>query len=94
MGEIRPIEPLPDAVETRRTSAREQERTERAEERDEVRISAEARRAAEIARLVELTRELPDVREERVEESRAAIDEGRYRNEEVIQDTARRLLGG
>jgi anti-sigma28 factor (negative regulator of flagellin synthesis) len=41
-----------------------------------------------------MTRELPDVREERVEEARAAIDEGRYRNEEVIQDTARRLLGG
>ena len=94
MGEIRPVEPLPDAVESRRTSAREQERTERAEGRDEVEISAEARRAAEVARLVEMTRELSDVREDRVEDARAAINQGRYRYEEVIQDTARRLLGG
>jgi anti-sigma28 factor (negative regulator of flagellin synthesis) len=94
MGEIRPIERLPDVVETQRTSPRERERTERASERDEVEISPQARQAAEIARLVEMTRSLPDVREEEVERARADVEAGRYRDLGVIRDTARRLLGG
>jgi len=94
MGEIRPIEHLPDAVESRRTPPRERERTERAGGRDEVEISPQARRASEVARLVEITRSLPDVRDEEVDQARANIESGRHRDEEVIRDTARRLLGG
>jgi len=94
MGEIRPVEHLPDTVESRKTPPRERERAERAEGRDELEISQEARRAAEIAKLVEITRDLPDVREDEVDEARANIAEGRYRYDEVIRETARRLLGG
>lgn len=94
MGEIRPIEHLPDVAGSRRTPSREREETQRTESRDEVEISAEGRRAAEIAKLVEITRSLPDVREDRVDEAQANVDEGRHRDEEVIKETARRLLGG
>ena len=94
MGEIRPIEHLPDAVESRKTPARETERTESTGGRDEVEISAEARRAAEVARLVEITRNLPDEREEEVSEAESNIESGQHRDEDAIKDTARRLLGG
>ena len=94
MGEIRPVEHLPDTVESRKTPSRERERTERAEGRDELEISPEARRAAEIAKLVEITRDLPEIREDEVDEARTHIAERRYRDDEVIRDTARRLLGG
>lgn len=93
MGEIRPIEHLPDTVERRRTPPHERERTERLGGRDEVEISPQARRAAEIARLVEITRSLPDVRDDRVDEARANVEDGRHRDEDVIKETARRLLG-
>jgi len=94
MGEIRPIEHLPDAVESRKTPARERERTESSGVRDEVEISAEARQAAELARLVEMTRNLPDEREDEVSAAQANIESGRHHDEEVIKDTARHLLGG
>jgi hypothetical protein len=94
MGEIRPVEHLPDAVESRKTPAREQEKTERTGGRDEVEISAEARRAAEVARLVEMTRDLPDETEDQVSAAKDNVESGHHKNEEVIKDTARRLLGG
>ena len=64
------------------------------EGRDEVEISREARRAAEVDRLVAITRDLADVREDRVNEARARVEQRRYRDDEVILETARRLLGG
>lgn len=94
MGEIRPVEHLPDAVESRKTPARERERTERTGDRDEVEISTEARQAAEVSRLVEITRSLPDEREDEVNQAQANIEDGRHRDEDAIKDTARRLLGG
>ncbi len=94
MGEIRPIEHLPDAVESRKTPAREKERTERTGGRDEVEISAEARRAAEIARLVEITRNLPDERDDEVSAAKDNVESDQHKDEEVIKDTARHLLGG
>lgn len=94
MGGIRPIGNVPEPTEPRKPPPRERDRTEEVTGQDELEISPEARRAVEVARLVEVARDLPDVREDRVDEARDEIEAGRYRDYDATRETARRLLGG
>jgi len=81
----------PTAAPTSGTSAR---RTPPAAEtpQDEVSFSAESRAAAEIAKLLEATRE-SEVRRERVEEAKQNIREGAYRLQSVVTSVAARVAG-
>ena|SRR5690606_38930844 len=60
-------------------------------EHDGVRISDNALRAVEVHRLVEKTKEQPEVRAERVQEARARLENGVNSVNEVLQAVAGRL---
>lgn len=59
---------------------------------DNVSISSEAQVAAEVARLVNASRADTDVRSDRVEAARARIEQGSYKDPEVVSQLADRLL--
>ncbi len=93
VDEVSGVGGVPRPIENRTTTSRRQkEEAETVRRTDGVDISPEARRAAEVSRFVEIARSLPDVREERVEAARGNIESGRYRDEEVVRQTAERLL--
>ena len=79
-------------IDNRSTTSRRKEETESVRREDGVEISPEARRAAEVSRLVETAKSLPDVREDRVEQARDSIESGRHHDEEVVRQTAERLI--
>ncbi|MBL7648556.1 MAG: flagellar biosynthesis anti-sigma factor FlgM [Candidatus Hydrogenedentes bacterium] len=59
---------------------------------DNVSISSEAQVAAEVARLVQATRTEADVRADRVEAARARIEQGSYKDPEVVGQMADKIL--
>jgi flagellar biosynthesis anti-sigma factor FlgM len=59
---------------------------------DHVTFSSEAQVAAEVARLVQATRSEADVRADRVEAARARIEQGSYKDPEVVNEMADRIL--
>ena len=59
---------------------------------DNVSISSEAQVAAEVARLVNASRTETDVRSDRVEAARARIEQGSYKDPEVVSQLADRLF--
>lgn len=79
-------------IDNRPTTSRRKEEAESVRREDGVQISPEARRAAEVSRLVETARSLPDVREDRVEQARDNIESDRHHDEEVVRQTAERLI--
>ncbi|UCD55965.1 MAG: flagellar biosynthesis anti-sigma factor FlgM [Candidatus Hydrogenedentota bacterium] len=73
----------------------EEQRRRRAEEvqpNDRVNISPEAKKAAEVARLVSLVKQIPDTRQDKVAEARARIQSQAPEDERVNRTVARRLL--
>lgn len=74
---------------------RQEDRRRRAEEvqkTDKVNISPEARKAAEVARLVALAKEIPEVRDDKVAEAKARLESEKPDDEEVNRTIAQRLL--
>lgn len=74
---------------------RQEEQRRRAEEvrrSDNVDISAEAQKAAEVARLVSLVKQIPDIRQNKVAEARARIESQTSQDESVNRTVAQRLL--
>jgi hypothetical protein len=67
-------------------------RTEEAREADKVNISPEARKAAEIARLVAKVKELPEIRPDKVAEAVKRLESQKSDDEEVNRTIAQRLL--
>ena len=59
---------------------------------DGVKISSAAQAAAQLSRVVELTRTESEIRAERVEEARQRIESGEYKNPEVVAQVAERIL--
>lgn len=59
---------------------------------DDVSISLEARAAAEVGRIVALTRSQDDIRAEKVEAARERLLAGSYRDPEVVAKVAEKLL--
>ncbi len=93
MNEIQGVGGVPRPVEKRPTTARREERAEEAAPRqDDVTISPEARRAAEVARFVELAKSQDNVREDRIEDARRSIENGEHRDEQAIRETAERVV--
>ena len=59
---------------------------------DQLEISQEAEMASQAAELVEHVQQLPDIRADRVDEIRAAIEAGTYETEERLDIAVDRLL--
>lgn len=59
---------------------------------DNVSISSEAQVAAEVARMVQATRADTDLRADRVEAARARLEQGSYKDPEVVSQVADRIL--
>lgn len=59
---------------------------------DNVTISSEAQVAAEIARMVQASRSESDIRAERVEAARARLEQGSYKDPEVVSQMADKIL--
>ncbi|HNR32336.1 MAG TPA: flagellar biosynthesis anti-sigma factor FlgM [Candidatus Hydrogenedentes bacterium] len=55
-------------------------------------ISSEARAAAEIAKLIRLSKTQEDVRADRVAEAKASIERGDYKRPEEVATVAERLM--
>lgn len=60
-------------------------------QRDGVNISSEGRQAADISRIRALADQEPDIRPDRVEQARRAIENGEHKQESVIVEIAKRL---
>ena len=67
-------------------------RTGEARHADKVNISPEAQKAAEVARLVSLVKQIPEVRDDKVTEAAERIQSQKPGDEEVNRTIARRLL--
>ncbi len=61
--------------------------------KDGVQISSAAQRAATVSHLLELAREQPDIREDRVAAARESIARGDYKREDVVARVAERIAG-
>ena len=59
---------------------------------DKVNISPEARKAAEIARLVSLAKEIPEVRDDKVAQAVERLESQKPDDEQVNRTVAQRLL--
>lgn len=59
---------------------------------DNVQISSEAQVAAEVARLVQTSSTQSDIRTDRVEAARARLDQGAYKDPEVVNQVAAKIL--
>jgi hypothetical protein len=67
-------------------------RTEKVQTSDSVSISAEAQKAAEVARLVSLTKEISEVRPDKVAEAKSRLQAQSPQDETVNRTVAQRLL--
>lgn len=93
MNGVRGIGNVPEPTPERRiaNSVRKPDEAVSAGAQDGVRISAEAKQAAELARLKGKVQEEPDVREDRVAAARASIERGDYKREDIVAAVAARL---
>ena len=84
-------DPQPDRASDVRSKKSEAARTSESAPKDGVAISAEAQEAANVAKYVELAKEEPDVRDEKIQEAREAIARGEYNGQTVVQRIAETL---
>ncbi len=59
---------------------------------DSVNVSGEARRSAEVYQAIEVVKAAPDIREARVEEVRARLEDPNYANDAVVKVVVDRLM--
>ena len=75
-----------------RQEEQQRRRAEEARQSDNVNISPEAQKAAEVARLVSLVKQIPDVRDDKVNEAKARLQSQSPQDEAVNRTIAQRLL--
>lgn len=90
---VKGVTGIPEPSPERSTNVRDRKRTGEsgAPAKDGVRISPEAKEAADTARLVQLANEEPDIRAEKVDAAREALERGDYKIPSVIAEVAKRL---
>jgi negative regulator of flagellin synthesis FlgM len=81
----------PDPVQSGRKPG-QNSRAAPADQFDTIDLSSEAVERSEFMRLVEIAAAAPDVREDRVAEMRAKINDPSYLDEKIIGETAGRIL--
>ena len=59
---------------------------------DEVKLSSEARKMAELQRTIEIIKTSPDVRADKIEHARKLIESGEYKSRAVLEKVADKLL--
>lgn len=60
--------------------------------KDEVNLSSEAKRIAELQRTIDIIKTSPDVRADKIEHARKLIESGEYKSRNVIEKVADQLL--
>ncbi len=93
MLEIRRVNGPTESTPVEREGAprREPVETPAAPVQDSLEISLEGQQASNILKFTEVARNLPDVRNERIEAARANLERGAYREPEVVREVADRL---
>ncbi|MBX7258270.1 MAG: flagellar biosynthesis anti-sigma factor FlgM [Candidatus Hydrogenedentes bacterium] len=82
-------EPAPDRPSNVKDRRRDDSQTTVG--KDDVLISSEAQAAARLQQLVQVAKQEPDVRNERVEAARQALEQGNYKKPEVVEAVAKKL---
>lgn len=59
---------------------------------DQVVISSEAQAAAELARLIQVSKQQNDVRLDKVQQAKQHLEQGEYKKPEVVQKIAEKIL--
>ncbi len=94
MAGVQGIGGIPEPVPERSVTARDRQREEvrGSQAQDEVLITSEAQAAAQLQKLVQAaSQNNEDLRNNRVDEARAAIDQGKFKQLDVVQEVARRI---
>lgn len=94
MGGINGIGGVPDPRADRPANIRERRDTPppaQGAPSDDVVISSEAQAAAAITRIIESASIQPEIRQERVEAAREALERGDHQNPDVVQKIAERI---
>ncbi|PCJ56874.1 MAG: hypothetical protein COA73_11485 [Candidatus Hydrogenedentota bacterium] len=94
MGGIQGIGGIPEPRSDRPSGARDTDRTASSsnnDSSDEVVISSQAQAAAVVAQALQATSTQSDIRLDRVEAAKAALDSGDYQNPDVVATVAERL---
>ncbi len=68
-------------------------RTEVKDKSDSIDVSSEARRSAELLKAMDVVKAAPDIREERIAEVRARLENPDYINEALVSSVADKLMG-
>lgn len=91
MGGIQGINGLPPTPDRPNDT---RDRVERPEGRttDDVSLSSEAQGAVEGARVIQSAESEPEIRQDRVDQARLAIENGEHQLEDRLSEVARRLL--
>jgi anti-sigma28 factor (negative regulator of flagellin synthesis) len=84
-------EPTPDRSSGARDKRRDNNVNSEGGRKDGVDISSQGHQAADIARIKAIADQEPDIRPDRVEQARQAIDNGAHKDEGVIVEIAKRL---
>jgi negative regulator of flagellin synthesis FlgM len=67
-------------------------RVRETEKSDSISLSSEAIEKAELYRAIELISSAPDIREDRIAELKQKINDPSYLNEQIINDTADKIM--
>ncbi len=91
---IQGINGIPEPAPGRSSNLRERKRAEGKIDaaKDGVTISTEAQEAAEVSRMAQAARNIPDIRADRVAAAKANLEKGNHKNIEVLRQVARNLL--
>jgi negative regulator of flagellin synthesis FlgM len=84
---IGPVDPL-----SKLNRASRSQRSAPASNGDAVHVSSEARNMSEIYRITEEVRLSPDVRQERIDEVRAKLQDPNYINDTILNATAENIM--
>lgn len=83
-------EPAPERPVNTRDKRRDEAAASTSREADDVLISSEAQAAAKLASLVALAKQA-DIRQDRVDQAKQALDAGDYKKPEVVSELAQRI---
>lgn len=84
---VGPPDPVSNVKKTQRVQqSKKQEKT------DSIHLSEEARSKAEVYSATESAQKAPDVRIDRVEEVKKKLQDPSYMSEEVLEETAKKIL--
>jgi anti-sigma28 factor (negative regulator of flagellin synthesis) len=94
MGGIQGLGGIPEPKSDRPAKLREDKTKDvalKSSAKDDVTISSEAQAAAQLAHSINVAKQLPDVRMERVASAKERLDRGEYKNPDVVAKVAQKI---